>query len=82
VPDSGFFIAYSDLQLALPTLLPELLENFASRKSFVIHDDVLPCLQDLQQSNLKLGIISNSDPGTMKVVESLGIVPEYVSPEQ
>lgn len=42
----------------------------------------MPCLHELQNSKLKLGIISNSDPRTIKVVESLGIVPEYVPPEQ
>lgn len=82
MPDSALFTPYSDLQLALPTLLPELIEHFASRKGYVIHDDVLPCLQELRQGNLKLGIISNSDPRTMKVMESLGIVPDYVSPEK
>lgn len=72
----------TDLQVALPTLLPELIEHFASRKGYTIHDDVLPCLKELQKTNLKLGIISNSDPRTMKVMESLGIVPAYISPDQ
>lgn len=74
-------VADSDLQIALPTLLPELIEHFASMKGYTIHDDVMPCLQELQHTNLKLGIISNSDPRTMKVMESLGIVPEYISPD-
>lgn len=63
-------------------MIPDLIEHFASRKGYTIHDDVMPCLKELQNSSLKLGIISNSDPRTIKVVESLGIVPEYIMSEQ
>lgn len=85
LPDRSFMFCQwvvADLQIALPTLLPDLIEHFASRKGYTIHDDVLPCLQELQNTDLKMGIISNSDPRTMKVLESLGIVPEYISPEK
>lgn len=67
-----------DLQITLPTLLPALMERFASREGYVLHDDVLPALQHLKNGGFKLGILSNSDPRTIKVIESLGIVPDYI----
>lgn len=45
----------------------------------MLHDDVLPCLDALKtHTDVKLGVVSNSDPRTMQVLNSLGIVPTYI----
>ena len=72
----------ADLKLALPTLLPELIGHFATDKAYILHEDVLPCLQMLKGAHVKLGILTNSDPRAALVVESLGITPTYVPNQQ
>ena len=69
----------TDLQITLPTLLPALIHRFSSDEGYVLHDDVLPCLETLKtRKDIKLGVVSNSDPRTMQVLDSLGIVPTYI----
>lgn len=72
----------ADLQITLPTLIPALIHRFASKEGYAPHDDVIPCLQALKDKNMAMGIISNSDPRTIKVIESLGIVPHFISPNE
>lgn len=67
-----------DLQITLPTLLPALMERFASREGYVLYEDVAPTLRILKERGIKLGVLSNSDPRTIKVIESLGIVPDLI----
>lgn len=74
----------TDLQLALPTLVPDLIERFASRKGYELPVDVLPGLEALCEIHPRItfGIISNSDPRSIRALESLGIVPRFVSKDK
>ena len=54
------------------------MQRFASREGYVLHQDVLSCLAELKGRGIKLGVLSNSDPRTIKVIESLGVVPDFV----
>ena len=58
------------------------MERFASKEGYVLHEDVLPCLEQLTDRGFKLGVLSNSDPRTIKVIESLGIVPDLIAHEK
>ena len=48
-----------------------------SRNNATLYEDVLPTLNQLQQTNLKMGIISNWDTPLHAMVEELGLAPYF-----
>jgi HAD superfamily hydrolase (TIGR01549 family) len=48
-----------------------------SRNNATLYEDVLPTLDRLQQTDLKMGIISNWDTPLHAMVEELGLVPYF-----
>ena len=48
-----------------------------SRNNATLYEDVLPTLNQLQQMNLKMGIISNWDTPLHAMVEELGLAPYF-----
>lgn len=58
------------------------MDRFASKAAYSVHTDVMECLERLNEGNITLGIISNSDPRTIKVVENLDIVPRLIPREK
>ena len=75
---SGAGVADSDLQVALPTLAPAIVQRFRTRQAYDVPDDVLPGLEALHQSKLRLGVLTNSDDAIVDALEACGIVGAWI----
>jgi putative hydrolase of the HAD superfamily len=55
------------------TFFPELYHEFAVQRSWKVFEDVVPCLTELQQRNLRLAVISNWDERLRPLLDSLNL---------
>lgn len=52
----------------------ELFDRFAHRDAWEVYDDVRPCLTELRDSNLRLGVISNWDDRLPGLLDELDLL--------
>jgi|SRR5687768_2378668 len=64
------FLGLSDVS---PQLFDAIYERFAQADAWLIYDDVIPTLQNLEGLGLKLAVISNWDDRLIPLLEKLGL---------
>ena len=64
------FLGVSDVSREL---FDAIYERFARADAWLIYDDVIPTLQNLEQLGLKLAVISNWDDRLIPLLEKLGL---------
>jgi len=63
----------------LGQMVPRLLARFGSKEGYKLYDDTVPCLQRLQDLNIRIGLVSNTDTRMRSVFADLGIL-SYLDP--
>lgn len=56
-----------------PELFTAIYDRFAEADSWLVYDDVIPTLQALEKSGVKLAVISNWDDRLRSLLEKLGL---------
>ena len=64
------FLGVTDVS---PQLFDAIYERFAQADAWLIYDDVIPTLQNLESMGLKLAVISNWDDRLIPLLEKLGL---------
>jgi REG-2-like HAD superfamily hydrolase len=57
----GSGVKQADVDVALPSVVDELMKRFSSKEGYEVFPDVLPCLKGLQSMGIRMGIVSNAD---------------------
>ncbi|KAH0827966.1 HAD hydrolase subfamily IA REG-2-like protein [Lanmaoa asiatica] len=63
------------VEASLNEIVSQLMDRFSSSEGYKLFDDVLPVMHQLQEMNVRMALISNSDARMRLVLADLGVSP-------
>jgi putative hydrolase of the HAD superfamily len=72
-----YTIFFADLGISDPDLIDTVYREFTNPANYAMFDDVLPVLDKLRGSGLKLGVVSNFEIWLGRLLDDLGLAPFF-----